>query len=237
MDQGPAGFTDTVSHNPLKSVSGYASIVSALSANGTEASIAVPSDLLGESALLAKGERAQSLVEAAVKTMGIDPSGGQGLSQGMNHFPQSQAGNQQAAFSHGQYAGVRVSEERSFEIPTPTLQRLQMDVQVSETNRVHIDVGVQQRQVYAGLVMDHAMLRNLAVQSVPQLENQLAQLDMELEEFSADVREQQEPEAHPSFGEAGKPHPSKPVNALQGETGAHAHSVSQGQEQGLHFVA
>ena len=53
-------------------------------------------------------------------------------------------------------------------------QRLQIDVQLSETARVQVDVGVQQRQVYAGMLLDNPVLRSLAVHNVQDLQNQLS---------------------------------------------------------------
>ncbi|MGB0909403.1 MAG: hypothetical protein ACPGYT_03500 [Nitrospirales bacterium] len=61
--------------------------------------------------------------------------------------------------------------------------RLQIDVQLSEANRVQVDVGVQQRQVYAGVLLDNPALRSLAAQNIQALEEQLGQADFELEEF------------------------------------------------------
>ena len=73
-----------------------------------------------------------------------------------------------------------------------TPQRLQIDVQLSEAHRVQLDVGVQQRQVYASLLMDQTALRNLALQQAPQLGEQLTQVGMELREFDAEVADQSE---------------------------------------------
>ncbi len=132
--------------------------------------------------------------------------------------------------------GVRGLEERAAEFPAPALQRLQMDVQLSETQRVSIDVGVQNRQVYAGLVTDHAVLRNLASQFVPQLENQLADVDLELQEFSAEVREERQQEDDPVFR-----HPSlagqKIGHTSQQESVAPQSSVNQHEGASLHLVA
>ncbi len=62
-------------------------------------------------------------------------------------------------------------------------QRLQIDVQLSEAARVQVEVGVQQRQVYAGVLLDNPVLRSLAAQNIQVLEEQLEQADLELEEF------------------------------------------------------
>ena len=194
--EGPAGFTGLSLTNQIaeKSIHGNSTVLSDVSGSGIEHRTTVPADLLGETGLLAKGERGQAIFETSVKSLGLDPSGGQGLGNGMNHFSNSQSGSQQPSSFQGQGVGFRVLEERGQEFPAPVLQRLQMDVQVSENQRVHIDVGVHNRQVYTGLVLDHSVLRNLATQFVPQLENQLAEVDLELQEFSAEVRGEQEQE-------------------------------------------
>ena len=60
----------------------------------------------GETGVLAKGERGQTIIETSVKTVGLDPSGGQGLGNGMNHFSNSQSGSQQPIFFSWTRAGV-----------------------------------------------------------------------------------------------------------------------------------
>jgi hypothetical protein len=137
----------------------------------------------------------------------------------------------------GQGVGLRAMEERGVEFPAQALQRLQMDVQLSDNQRVMIDVGVQNKQVYAGLVMDHAILRNLANQFVPQLENQLSQLDLELQEFSAEVREerQQEPDALFDDARSHERHPSE--QGAQDEGPLTSHLPNRQSEPGLHFLA
>ena len=90
--------------------------------------------------------------------------------------------------NHGQVATKGGSfDDRLQLLNVPVQQRLQIDVQVSEAARVQVDVGVQQRQVYAGVLLDNPVLRALATQNVQELESQLAQAEMELEEF--DVHE------------------------------------------------
>jgi hypothetical protein len=187
-----AGIADAVqtSQNRLKYASGMSSVLSEASVNGKESSIGTPRDLLGEGNVSLTGDRSRESLEATGKIGGIDPHGGQGFNSGMGGSTHSQSGflNQSSlASSSGQ--GVRMAEERVQDLPGPALQRLQMEVQLSENNRVQIDVGVQHRQVYANLLMDQATLKNLAVQNVPQLEEQLTQGEMELQEFSAEVRD------------------------------------------------
>ena len=194
LAEGPAGFTGPGQTNqiPLKSIQGNTLVLNTLTGQSHEQRTVVPADLPGDTGLLGKGERAQTIVETSIKSLVLDPSSGQGLGSGMNHSSNSQSGFQQPSSSPGPGAGLRALEERGQALPAPALQRLQMDVQLSESQRVQIDVGVQNRQVYAGLVMDHSVLRNLAAQFVPHLENQLAEVDLELQEFSAEVREEQE---------------------------------------------
>ena len=132
---------------------------------------------------------------------------------------------------------MRALEERGQEFPAPALQRLQMDVQLSESQRVQIDVGVQNRQVYTGLIMDHSVLRNLATQFVPQLENQLAEVDLELQEFSAEVREEREQEAASLFDDSRSHNSQESGRRAQGDLLLTQNSVGRQEEPGLHFVA
>ena len=155
----------------------------------------------------------------------------------MNQFSNSQSGFQQPSSIQGQGVGLRGLEERGQEFPAPALQRLQMDVQLSENQRVHVDVGVHNRQVYTGLVMDHSILRNLATQFVPQLENQLAEVDLELQEFSAEVHEEQKHEADSPFNDSRSHKAQESGRRAQGELLSTQNPVSRQKEPGLHFVA
>jgi len=236
--EGPAGFTGpNLTQITVKSIPGNSSVLSDVPSQGIEHRTTVPADLLGETGLLAKGERGQTIIEASVKSMGLDPSGGQGLGNGMNHFSNSQSGFQQPSSFPGQGVGLRGLEERGQEFPAPALQRLQMDVQLSENQRVHIDVGVHNRQVYTGLVMDHSILRNLATQFVPQLENQLAEVDLELQEFSAEVHEEQKHEADSLFNDSRSHKAQESERRAQGELLSNQNPVGRQKEPGLHFVA
>jgi hypothetical protein len=237
--EGPAGFTGPNLTNQIsvKATPGNSSVLSDVSRQGIENRTSVPVELLGETGVLAKGERGQTLIETLVKTVGLDPSGGQGLGNGMNHFSNSQSGFQQPSSFPGQGVGLRGLEERGQEFPAPVFQRLQMDVQLSENQRVQVDVGVHNRQVYTGLVMDHSVLRNLANQFVPQLENQLAEVDLELQEFSAEVREEREPEAGRLFDDSRSHKAQESGQRAQGELLSTQNPVGRQEEPGLHFVA
>ena len=239
QEDGPAGFTGPNLTNQIsvQSIPGNSSVLSDVSGQSIEHRTTVPADLLGETALLAKGERGQTIIETSVKSVGLDPSGGQGLGSGMNHFSNSQSGFQQPSSFPGQGVGFRALEERGQEIQAPALQRLQMDVQLSENQRVHIDVGVHNRQVYTGLVMDHSVLRNLATQFVPQLENQLAEVDLELQEFSAEVHEEQKHEADSLFNDSQSHKAQESRPRAQGELLSIQNPVGRQKEPGLHFVA
>ena len=235
--EGPAGFAGSNVTNQIsvKTVSGNSSVGSEVPGSGIEHRTTVSVDLLGEIGL-AKGDRSQAVAEVSGKAVSVDTSGGHGLGNGMNQFNNSQSGFQQSSLLSGQGIGLRPLEERGQEFPTPLLQRLQLDVQVSENQRVQIDVGVQNRQVYAGLVMDHSVLRNLANQFVPQLENQLADVDLELQEFSAEVRE--EGEQQPHMFEDSRSHEG-PMFGRDGENEilATRNQLGRQKEQGLHLVA
>ena len=235
---GPAGFAQTDSINQLlgKAIPGNVSTVNDLSSSVIENRTTLQIDPLGDTGLLNKGDRSQAVIDTSTKNVGLDTSGGQGLGSGMNYPQNSQNGYQQSSTLIGQGMGVRGLEERAAEFPAPALQRLQMDVQLSETQRVSIDVGVQNRQVYAGLVTDHAVLRNLATQFVPQLENQLADVDMELQEFSAEVWEERQQQDDLVFR-----HPrltgQKIGQTSQQESVAPQSLVNRQEHAGLHFVA
>ena len=237
--EGPAGFTGPNLTNQIsvKAIPGNSSVLSDVSGPGIENRTTVPGELLGETGLLAKGERVQTIIETSVKTVGLDPSGGQGLGNGMNNFSNSQSGSQQLSSFPGQGLGLRALEERGQEFPAPALQRLQMDVQLSENQRVHVDVGVHRRQVYTGLVMDHSILRNLAAQFVPQLENQLAEVDLELQEFSVEVREEREQEEGRLFDDSRSHKAQESGRRTQGELLSTQNPVGRQEEPGLHFVA
>ncbi len=129
--------------------------------------------------------------EQVFRSLGGDVGNGQDLGGGFGHTSQGQGGTQSNSAALGAHqGGIRGLEERPSELFTPTLQRLQMDVQLSEHQRVQVEVGVQQRQVYAGMLVDHTALKNLALHFVPHLDQQLSQVNLELQEFSAEVREQ-----------------------------------------------
>ena len=195
----------------------------------------VPAEMPGDTGLIAKGERLHNMVEASINAMSVEPSGGQGLGSGMNQFSQSQSGSQQQTFLPGQGAAVRALDERRIEFPTAALQRLQLDVQLSDHQRVQIDLGVQNRQVYAGLLMDHSVLRNLATQFVPQLENQLNQVDLELQEFSAEVREERDADA--LFRESRSQQHDHKTNGSSDKTDSSQKSLMPTEDRGLHLVA
>ncbi len=125
--------------------------------------------------------------EGGGRVTGNEAWGGGGVHSGLTGFSNSHAGSSQSSSADPQ---VPVEPSPAKELPAPALNRLQMDVQISESQRIHIDVGVQQRHVYAGLLVDQAAFRNMALQYVPQLEEQLANAEMELSQFSAQTRDQ-----------------------------------------------
>ncbi len=242
FEQTPAGIADAVqtSQNRLKYAGGMSSVLSEASVNGKESSIGIPGDLLGEGNVSLTGDRSREGFEATGKTGGIDPNGGQGLNSGMGGSTHSQSGflHQSLSSSSSGQGVVRMAEERMQDLPSPALQRLQMEVQLSENNRVQIDVGVQHRQVYASLLMDQATLKNLAVQFVPQLEEQLTQGDMELQEFSAEVRDHPgEKESNTqSNGQGTRMSPPATMSSNQA-TGSLSNVSIRAEGPGLHLVA
>lgn len=240
IEETPAGIAGVVQSNQhrLNNTNGVSSLMSDVSGQGKEASMTFPSDLPGESSLSVTGDRSKELVDGIGKSLGIDPNGSQGLNNGMSGSPHSQTGFPQHTASHSSGAGVRATEERNPDFPSPALQRLQMDVQLSDTNRIQIDVGVQHRQVYAGLLMDQTTLKNLAIQFVPQLEDQLAQHDMDLQEFSAEVRDQHREQESNTNSQGSEAMPGQ-----RGFTNVHSSpelllkTIKRVEEHGLHLVA
>jgi len=180
-------------------------------------------------------------VQGDMERQGMDHNGKSesGPQGGLGGFSQFPSGQQQSSPQSGQMArGVQAQDEAATDRPAQPLQRLQLDVQISETQRVQIDVGVQHRQVYAGLVMDQMALRNLAVQFVPQLDEQLSQLNLELNQFSAEMSEEQGSE-----GDSASPHNRPESDGFKETVGSppvRTPSLSRpltGMETGLHFVA
>jgi len=87
------------------------------------------------------------------------------------------------------------------------------------------------------LVMDHSVLRNLAVQFVPQLENQLTEVDLELQEFSAEVREEREQDADSLFHDRQSHDPQESPGRSHGERRSVLNALHRSEERGLHLVA
>lgn len=186
------------------------------------------------------GDGSKGHGEQAFKSFGGDTGNGQELGGGFGQTPQGQGGTQSGPAALGaHHAGIRGLEGKQSELFTPTLQRLQMDVQLSEHQRVQVEVGVQQRQVYAGMLVDHAALKNLALQFVPQLDHQLSQVNLDLQEFSAEIRDQ------PGSDPGGKPseHPElefqgESAKTEMNESGESFSSPEEFEkEPGLHLVA
>jgi hypothetical protein len=138
--------------------------------------------------------------EGGARVAGNEAWGGGGVQGGLTGFPHSHSG-----FSQATSSGPQVPDEppSAKDLPGPALNRLQMDVQISESQRIHIDVGIQQRQVYAGLLVDQVAFRNMALQFVPQLADQLANVDMELSHFSAETRDEFPFEEEPTSTQGG----------------------------------
>jgi hypothetical protein len=216
---------------------GISSLLREMLGNGQEAVVGTSTDLPGDSGLSSSGDRSQDVLGATGKSAGVDSHGGQGLHNGPGGFS-SQSGFQQSSSSLFSGGGIRMPEERATDLPTPALQRLQMDVQVSASSRIQIDVGVHHRQVYTGLLMDQATLKNLAVQFVPQLQDQLGQIDLELQEFSAEVREQcGEQDTDMNSPEWGTSPEHGRATTVPHVPESFPHSMKSVEEERLHLVA
>lgn len=240
FEETPADIADAaqLSQNRLNYVSRVSSVLSESPANGKESSIGIPLDLLADANVSLTGDRSRDVLEATGKAEGVDPNAGQGLNHGMGNPTHSQPGFQQASSASSPGQAVRMAEERVPDLPGPALQRLQMEVQLSETNRVQIDVGVQHRQVYANLLMDQATLKNLAVQFVPQLEEQLTQGEMELQEFSAEVRDHQNGQESDTRSDGAGTQTSQGSTTFLHQTpGSLSYRAGRVEEQGFHLVA
>ncbi|MCA9421222.1 MAG: hypothetical protein KC592_09395, partial [Nitrospira sp.] len=241
FEQTPAGIAEVVqsSQNRLKAVSGMSSVLSDSPVHGKESSIGIPLDLLGEGNVSLTGDRSREGLEGTGKAVGIEPNNGQSFNTGMGGSSHSQSGffhQSSSPSSSGQ--AVRMPDERVPDLPGPALQRLQMEVQLSDNNRVQIDVGVQHRQVYASLLMDQATLKNLAVQFVPQLEEQLTKGDMELQGFSAEVRDHQgEQESGTKSDGPGNQTNQRGAATFHQSPGTLSHVVNRAEDQGFHLVA
>jgi hypothetical protein len=216
---------------------GISSLLREMPGNGQEAVVGTSTDLPGDSGLPTSGDRSPDVIGTTGKGAGADSHGGQGLPNGPGGFS-SQSGFQHSSSSLFFGGGTRMPEERATDLPAPALQRLQMDVQVSASSRIQIDVGVHNRQVYTGLLMDQATLKNLAVQFVPQLQDQLGQIDMELQEFSAEVREQRgEQDTDMDSPEWGTSPEHGGATTVPPAPESFPHSMKSGEEKRLHLVA
>jgi hypothetical protein len=240
FEETPASLANVVqsTQSRMKYVNGDSSLWIGGALHGKEPSLAIQAELLRDSGLSSSDHRSKDVFESTGKIVGVDPNGGQGINNGMGSSTHSQAGFQQSLSSLSTGSGVRMAEERVPDLPTPALQRLQMDVQLSEANRIQIDVGVQHRQVYAGLLMDQATLKNLAIQFVPQLEDQLAQSDLDLQEFSAEVRDQHhKPESETRSHGSGMQHVHRENTIVQHAPQSVPNLVKDIEALGLHLVA
>ena len=140
--------------------------------------------------------------QAGLGGAGHDIPFGNQTGNGFSQLTDSSQGTQ-ISIQQGQVPGkVGSFDERLQMLHSSPPQRLQIDVQLSETARAQVDVAVQQRNVYAGVMMDNPVLRNLAQQNVQQLEEQLGQADMDLQEF--DVHEEHEQLGEQRTGEHSK---------------------------------
>ena len=85
--------------------------------------------------------------------------------------------------------------------------------------------------------MDQSVLRNLAAQFVPQLEQQLADVDMELQEFSAEMREERDQQSETLFHDS-RPHGQQDrARSPQGEMRSTSLPLNRHEERGVYFVA
>ena len=118
----------------------------------------------------------------------------------------------------------------------PFRSGLQIDVQLSEHSRVQVDVAVQQRQVYAALLMDQPILRNLALQHAPQLEGQLHQIGMDLEDLDVEVEHQSQAQDESFEHNARGPRPIGKMEQDVKDGGKAGTDMESGREQGVHVV-
>ena len=198
-----------------------------------------PTGAEGEIRLGSTSIKSVQISQGETGNAGNETYSGQHPNGGLASSPESHHGNSSNMNQgQGQHA-LRASafEERLQAYQATPPQRLQIDVQLSETARVQVDVAVQQRQVYAGLLMDQPILRNLALQHVPQLEEQLNQNGMELQEFDAQV-DQQEKSQREVFEDVAHAFPfgpeqdEDPVDLVKTDP-----NMATDQGRGLHFVA
>ena len=209
--------------------------LSPIAGEGTQGQHGADSDIrLGSASI-----KSVQMSHGEMGSSGGETFSGQHPNGSLASSPESHQGSS-SNLSQGQSPNaLRVSsfEERLQAYQATPPHRLQIDVQLSETARVQVDVAVQQRQVYAGLLMDQPILRNLALQHVPQLEEQLNQNGMELQEFDAQV-DQQENSQRGVFEDV--PLPSQFETELEEDAVDLVNKdkeMATNQETGLHFVA
>ena len=206
-----------------------------VSGEGTQGQIGAESEIrLGSASI-----KSVQLSQGEVGSSGSETFSGHHPNSGMASSPDSHQGNTSNLNQGQSQNALRVStfEERLQAYHATAPQRLQIDVQVSETARVQVDVAVQQRQVYAGLLMDQPILRNLALQHVPQLEEQLNQNGMELQEFDVQVDQQEHNqrevfEDFPPASRFGSEPEEDPGDLVKTDL-----DRASDRERGFHFVA
>ena len=206
-----------------------------ISGEGTQGQIGAETDSRFGSASIKSGQVAQGEVGSS----GNETFSGQHPNGGMASSADSHQGNSSNMNQGQSQSAVRVNtfEERLQAYQATAPQRLQIDVQLSETARVQVDVAVQQRQVYAGLLMDQPILRNLALHHVPQLEEQLNQNGMELQEFDVQVDQQENSQREvfedvPHASRFGSEQEDDLVDLVKTDP-----AMASDRERGLHFVA
>ena len=206
-----------------------------ISAEGTQGLIGAES----ESRLGSASIKSVQISQGEVGSSGSETFSGQHPNGGMAPSADSHQGNSPNMNQGQSQTALRGNTfEERLQAYNPTApQRLQIDVQLSETARVQVDVSVQQRQVYAGLLMDQPILRNLALQHVSQLETQLNQNEMELQEFDVQVDQQEKGQREvfedgPQAFRFGSEPENAPVDYVKKDL-----DMASDRERGLHFVA
>lgn len=149
--------------------------------NGTRSSL----DVSHAGTLTQQGDRSgQEEVSSPFNRQGEEPSrdafSGQAF---MNHSHAKASPTKEGP--QASVIGMAVNGERPSSLSVSGSHRLQLEVPLSQTSMLHLDVSVQQRHVSASVMLDHPLIRHMAIHHVSELEEQLNHMGLHLREFDA----------------------------------------------------
>jgi hypothetical protein len=168
-----------------------------------------------------------------------DPGSDRHAGTGMTFSNQFHQGQTSSSSSQQGATRFGIFEERLQAFTPGPPHKIQMEVQLSDATRLQVEVAVQQRQVYAGLLVDQPAFRALALQNQPQLEAQLNQVGLELREFGAEIEDQAK-NSREALGDQGQERGRSTTteNEVEGIRSQEKRiKVEQESTQGFHYVA